>query len=53
MPKILKKYIQENKPLSGDKFVLSLCKDLGYSDPEIEPLKNMKLWKELCEISKS
>jgi hypothetical protein len=29
-----------------------LCRDLGYSDPEIEPLKNMKLWKELCEIGK-
>jgi hypothetical protein len=50
MPEILRKYIQENKPLFGDIFVLSLCRDLGYSDSEIEPLKNMKLWKELCEI---
>lgn len=53
MPKILKGYIRDNKPLAGDSFVYSLCKDLGYSDEEIAPLKQMELWQDLAVVSQS
>jgi hypothetical protein len=53
MPKILKGYIRDNRPLVGDSFVYSLCRDLGYSDEEIAPLKQMELWQDLAAISQS
>jgi hypothetical protein len=53
MPNILKGYIRENKPLAGDSFVYSLCSDLGYSDEEIAPLKQMELWQDLAAVSQS
>jgi hypothetical protein len=50
IPLILEKYIENEQPLTGDRFVEYLCTELGYCKSEIDDLKKIRLWKELSII---